>query len=629
MAGPSGAPKQEMAGPSGGPPRATASPLGSVEDLNVPHMGADEDLFGAPLHMNRKVAECERSRRLKMPKAPFKEFKLKAPPSGVVEELMGLPMEVVNLETARPKGRRRRMFRCAAMMDVGEVASDDDEDELFLGFGFCLPVPAPPTTAGPSPASRDPASPTRHPCSPCLQGVPEVVFGIIFKYLNLKEKKALRLVNHDFLNRIEFHTRTDFKLWRLVKISSDQLKELAEQARTMKGLEITTLSRGSTVSVDDALEAVAINHPEIRFIKIELSGSAGTSVTHHGLQAVLTLEDLHTLHLNNTSITGDELDPALDYSPVLETLSLVSCHFQTSQGFSSLLSVTGERLRVLDLGGTNISFKEIASISIVLGQLEKLSLENCMSLTEEALVSILNKTGERLGCLNVAGTNLTFADMSGILRNLDALQELNLTYCRMMTDGGLTSLLSKTGPSLKVLNLDNTNIALTDVSMTANLPKLETLTLSCCKSLTEAGLIALVDLAQGNLRTLKLADTNLTFSAFPFLAQPLTNLQALDMYQCKNLTDDNLTSILNKIGEDLRSLNLVGTNLSLLRMDAVTNNFPRLETLSMYVCASLREPGLVSLLNRTGRNLQRLYIYGTPVCRDRIHKRFPDIEFLY
>ena len=38
----------------------------------------------------------------------------------------------------------------------------------------------------------------------------------------------------------------------------------------------------------------------VRFIKIELSGSAGTSVTHHGLQAVLTLEDLHTLHLNNT-----------------------------------------------------------------------------------------------------------------------------------------------------------------------------------------------------------------------------------------------------------------------------------------------------------------------------------------
>ena len=87
--------------------------------------------------------------------------------------------------------------------------------------------------------------------------------------------------------------------------------------------------------------------------------------------------------------------------PNLEEFNLSYCKNLCETGVVCFFNKIGERLKKLDLGGTNVSLSNAGLITSSFPQLEDLILHDCPNLQEEGLISLLNKTGNRLTYVDI------------------------------------------------------------------------------------------------------------------------------------------------------------------------------------------------------------------------------------
>jgi len=321
------------------------------------------------------------------------------------------------------------------------------------------------------------------PCFPALHGLPPEVLKIIIKYLGVESLKSMRHVCRFLHQYIEQSEQILFKEWRLRgEISAVRLELFSDEVATITSIEILQLS-GESCAVDDSLVHLVSSHPEIRSVRICSSNCADRS-----LRALMSNPDIVAIKLDNSQVTGENLELESGFNTNLEVLNFKGCKNLTGTGLQSILDRTsGAKVKELNLSRTNISLEHLTTS---LPNLEILQLYRCENLTDEGLVEFLNNTGGSLKELHLSSTSITLCDTSLLNISLSCLELLDLAYCHHITDLGLISLLNKTGEGLKRLTLTETPITLSEVdSIATHFPSLEELDLSFCFDISEDCLI--------------------------------------------------------------------------------------------------------------------------------------------
>jgi Leucine-rich repeat (LRR) protein len=165
-----------------------------------------------------------------------------------------------------------------------------------------------------------------------------------------------------------------------------------------------------------------------------------------------------------------------------------------------------------------------------------------------------------------------------LIANLTAIQTLDVSWCNTITDAGITDL-ARLG-TLSSLNLNKCN-GITDIGVAelARLPLLQNCNLSGCTKITNAALGMLV--ASQTLQTLDLSGcNNITDAGLAFLAK-LPALKTLKLFRCAGVTDTGLGSLASS---------------------------PSLEELGLCSCTRITDTGL-DYLSRTS-SLQALQLSG-------------------
>jgi len=459
------------------------------------------------------------------------------------------------------------------------------------------------------------------PCHPALEGLPVETLISIQEMLDYKSKKSLRSTSSFFLelSRME---KQFLKYLMFSKISPDRLKRMADQVYTVKGIEINRIT-GVCSIVDKSIEYLIRQHPELESFKVG-GGSWEAKVTNRSVKALLSHPGIFVIRLVSCPmITGEILVEVSNPKSALKVLDLSECKNLTDTGLVCLLSmIDGDSLTELCLRGTKLTLSAMTSLNAIAAfyNLEVLVLNSCKNLSETGVISLFNKIGEGLKKLDLGGTNLSLSNADLITSRFSKLEELNLVDCPNLSETGVISFLNKRGEELKKLYLVGTYLSLSNAGLiTSRFSKLEELRLSNCKNLSETGVISLFNKIGEELKTLYLVGTNLSLSNAGLITRRFSKLEVLSLSKCKNLSETGVISLFNKIGEELKKLYLVGTNLSLSNAGLITSRFSKLEELNLSNCKNLSETGVISLFNKIGEGLKILDLGGTNLSLSDAH----------
>ena len=204
----------------------------------------------------------------------------------------------------------------------------------------------------------------------------------------------------------------------------------------------TNRLHGKSSEADGVLEALVGERTELESVGILRSECSDKS-----LQLLLQHPRIKIVKLPGSNVTGDL---QLLTSSAVEELNLSWCRKLTDTGIAALLK-TGANLRILHLSGTNVSFSGIDSLTTSFLNLEKLDLSYCSNMTDTGLITFLNRTGGNLRILHLSGTNVSFSGIDSLTMSFAQLKELDLSWCRNVTEADLITFLSSTRGDLTIV----------------------------------------------------------------------------------------------------------------------------------------------------------------------------------
>ena len=343
---------------------------------------------------------------------------------------------------------------------------------------------------------------------------------------------------------------------------------------------------------------------------VELNLSGCTDLTNKGLACLLNWtngDSLAELDISETNVS------LLDFSSMttdiknLEVLNLFDCPNFTDSDFMCLFNQVGSVLKKLDLSFTNISFVHTGLLNISFLKLESIDLSLCCNLDDAGFFSFLNKVGGELKTLILRSPSISFVHVDSLTSSYPLMKSIDLSDCSNLNDYGFFSFLNKVGGELKTLTLSDTNISFVHTdSLTNCYPSIESIDLSYCSNLDEAGFFSFLNKVGGELKTLDLGATNISFVNADSLASSYPLMKSIDLSRCSNLNDAGFFSFLNKMGGELKTLSLRASNISFVHADSLTNSYPKIESIDLSDCSNLNDAGIFSFLNKVGVELKSL-----------------------
>ncbi|KAJ2904416.1 putative scf e3 ubiquitin ligase complex f-box protein grra [Zalerion maritima] len=212
------------------------------------------------------------------------------------------------------------------------------------------------------------------------------------------------------------------------------------------------------------------------------------------------------------------------------------------------------------------------------------------------------------------------------------IERLTLTKCKKLTDNGLIPLIQK-NPNLLALDIseDADVTEATIYALAQSCRKIQGLNVSSCKEISNPSMVALANNCK-YLKRLKLNDCNkmedATVMAF---ATNCRNILEIDLQKCVNITNEPVTALLSQ-GKALRELRLVGCELL---EDPAFLNLPPLRTyehlriLDLTSCALLTDravekiievaPRLRNLVLAKCRNITDQSVYAISKLGRNLH----------
>ena len=167
--------------------------------------------------------------------------------------------------------------------------------------------------------------------------------------------------------------------------------------------------------------------------------------------------NLRKLILDDSNITGVGVKRGVKSLPNLESLTLISCSNLINVELVEILSISGSKLRYLNVSWTSIPGLGLDKIVKSLPNLETLIMTGCKELSNRGLLEILSISGSKLRYLDVSWTSITGVGFKNEVKSLPMLENLWLIFCDELTEEGLLEILSTAGNRLKTVHLNRVN----------------------------------------------------------------------------------------------------------------------------------------------------------------------------
>ena len=270
---------------------------------------------------------------------------------------------------------------------------------------------------------------------------------------------------------------------------------------------------------------------------------------------------LTSLNVSHTPITGENLADNMVTLPCLKSLNLSFCKL-SNMGLLKILQTCGSTLTSLNVTSTHITGENLADNMVTLPCLRFLSIRFCMELSDEGMLKILQICQSTLTSLEVSGTNITGENWANNEGTLPCLENLDLNYCRQLSNMGLLKILQICGSKLVSLALKGTNITgenLADNMVT--LPCLRDLSLSCCEELSNMGLLKILQICESTLTFLNVTSTHITGENWADIVT-LPCLDTLIIRGCKELSNEGMLKIFQICESTLKILDVTDTNIT-------------------------------------------------------------------
>jgi len=184
-------------------------------------------------------------------------------------------------------------------------------------------------------------------------------------------------------------------------------------------------------------------------------------LSNKGLMKILRRysSNLRELKLDGSNITGVGIKRGVKSLPNLESLTLISCSNLENGELVEILSISGSKLRYLDVSYTSIPGLGLDKIFKSLPNLETLIMNGCKELSNRELLEILSISGSKLRYLDVSWTSITGVGFKNGVKSLPMLENLWLAFCDELTEGGLLEILSTAGNRLKTVHVNGETVA--------------------------------------------------------------------------------------------------------------------------------------------------------------------------
>ena len=302
-------------------------------------------------------------------------------------------------------------------------------------------------------------------------------------------------------------------------------------------------------------------HKELETVSIGLYGERSTEDEMDILVTKFSIINLRSISLHCMESKGDIFSCLPSTLPNLEKLFLVNWRSVTNQGIIEILNRSKSNLRELDLSRSKITGVGVEEGVNSLPNLEVLNLSGCLNLTERGMKEILRISRSNLRELDLSRSKITGVGIEEGVNSLLNLETLKLSLCYNLTDGGLKEILRISGSSIRVLDISSTNITGQGFMDGVSLPMLEELNLSCCDHLTDGGPKDILRISGSSIRVLDVSRTNITGQGF-MDGVSLPMLEELNLSSCRELTDGGLKEILRISGSSIRVLDVSYTNIT-------------------------------------------------------------------
>ena len=167
-------------------------------------------------------------------------------------------------------------------------------------------------------------------------------------------------------------------------------------------------------------------------------------------------------------------------------------------------------------------------------------------------------------------------------------------------------------------------------SLPSTLPNLEKLLLTSYPSLSDQGLIEILNRSRSNLRELDLSCSYITGVGVEEGVNSLPNLETLKLSGCCILTDGGLYGILRLSGNKLRVIDVSWTFITGFRFNKGVKILLTLEELYLDGCRQLTDSGLLQILSISGNRLKTVNAYRTRIStavRTILPTQYPSVQF--
>ena len=317
---------------------------------------------------------------------------------------------------------------------------------------------------------------------------------------------------------------------------------------------------------------------EIRGLK-RLNLERCVNILHPDTLSVVAIQNPHLLELNLSSLSSLVTDDSLQQTPsleMLETLVLDSCH--------------------------QLSDDSLVHISRIAPKLQHLSLSRCTGLNQiDLLLSNLSST---LIHLDVSGCEVFASDCSALrtLKNLQHFEAKQSDLCDYAMEflGDLPRLESLVLSGCKAL----TDAGLQAFAKTNSVHTLIQFHVGACPNLTNGGLASLFARRGRKLQSIQLPP-NSTDATLHMVHTLLPNLASIDMGKALAISDMGVASLTASLGHSIVNMKLDETSIT-DKVFSILLRCTRLEKLTGYGCASTSAEGFEFLDRQAGVHLKTL-----------------------
>ena len=145
--------------------------------------------------------------------------------------------------------------------------------------------------------------------------------------------------------------------------------------------------------------------------------------------------------------------------------------------------------------------------------------------------------------------------------------------------------------------------------------EMETISIGLCgvRSREDEEDIVLTIFSNINLRYVTIRNMWNTGDIIGRLPSALPNLKKLILTGWRSLSDQGLVEILNRYGSNLRELDLSGSNITGVGVEEGVNSLPNLDVLNLSWCFNLTDEGLTEVLRVSESKLRFLDVFRTNI----------------